>query len=446
MATQDRDIHQTLGQLNQTLSMIDQNLDQVSQDSSTKVLNGLAEAAAKLKANQEDLKEVFYELLTPFYQPGEGNNHNLDLSQLQDEVLKVIETKGEDELVGLVEGLEGLKKRGDELNERVIELMRDYDIVPKCSGIEESYKENKPMDLESLAFTKEDGKEKSQGLKRKLEIGDFSFYVVATQLYGFPWDAAMEIKTSLGHKGLVNSNRVFLEDEDQTVFDEDSDLDDDGELQEKDEGELKWVRVKKLKQVFEELKKKIDLNVSQKASDSVAEFDPVTVNLRIRFLKVIRNWIFHIESVFIDLMTEIYHVFSVNEAQETIFQDLKSKLKHMMEIYLGMVPISVYKIIYMMENPEELKRRGLVIRMAKLFRVQEKILYKKMNLKRRMDQAHKIIMRLRSMLVPAGDLSYTGLIKEVESGSYEKLLSESEKELRDIERNLDVVLSKLKIK
>ncbi|EOY19941.1 Uncharacterized protein TCM_045340 [Theobroma cacao] len=446
MATQDRDIHQTLGQLNQTLSMIDQNLDQVSQDSSTKVLNGLAEAAAKLKANQEDLKEVFYELLTPFYQPGEGNDHNLDLSQLQDEVLKVIETKGEDELVGLVEGLEGLKKRGDELNERVIELMRDYDIVPKCSGIEESYKENKPMDLESLAFTKEDGKEKSQGLKRKLEIGDFSFYVVATQLYGFPWDAAMEIKTSLGHKGLVNSNRVFLEDEDQTVFDEDSDLDDDGELQEKDEGELKWVRVKKLKQVFEELKKKIDLNVSQKASDSVAEFDPVTVNLRIRFLKVIRNWIFHIESVFIDLMTEIYHVFSVNEAQETIFQDLKSKLKHMMEIYLGMVPISVYKIIYMMENPEELKRRGLVIRMAKLFRVQEKILYKKMNLKRRMDQAHKIIMRLRSMLVPAGDLSYTGLIKEVESGSYEKLLSESEKELRDIQRNLDVVLSKLKIK
>ncbi|EOY19945.1 Uncharacterized protein TCM_045345 [Theobroma cacao] len=446
MATQDRDIHQTLGQLNQTLSMIDQNLDQVSQDSSTKVLNGLAEAAAKLKANQEDLKEVFYELLTPFYQPGEGNNHNLDLSQLQDEVLKVIETKGEDELVGLVEGLEGLKKRGDELNERVIELMRDYDIVPKCSGIEESYKENKPMDLESLAFTKEDGKEKSQGLKRKLEIGDFSFYVVATQLYGFPWDAAMEIKTSLGHKGLVNSNRVFLEDEDQTVFDEDSDLDDDGELQEKDEGELKWVRVKKLKQVFEELKKKIDLNVSQKASDSVAEFDPVTVNLRIRFLKVIRNWIFHIESVFIDLMTEIYHVFSVNEAQETIFQDLKSKLKHMMEIYLGMVPISVYKIIYMMENPEELKRRGLVIRMAKLFRVQEKILYKKMNLKRRMDQAHKIIMRLRSMLVTAGDLSYSGLIKEVESGSYEKLLSESEKELRDIQRNLDVVLSKLKIK
>ncbi|WRX11756.1 hypothetical protein QQP08_004243 [Theobroma cacao] len=426
--------------------MIDQNLDQVSQDSSTKVLNGLAEAAAKLKANQEDLKEVFYELLTPFYQPGEGNNHNLDLSQLQDEVLKVIETKGEDELVGLVEGLEGLKKRGDELNERVIELMRDYDIVPKCSGIEESYKENKPMDLESLAFTKEDGKEKSQGLKRKLEIGDFSFYVVATQLYGFPWDAAMEIKTSLGHKGLVNSNRVFLEDEDQTVFDEDSDLDDDGELQEKDEGELKWVRVKKLKQVFEELKKKIDLNVSQKASDSVAEFDPVTVNLRIRFLKVIRNWIFHIESVFIDLMTEIYHVFSVNEAQETIFQDLKSKLKHMMEIYLGMVPISVYKIIYMMENPEELKRRGLVIRMAKLFRVQEKILYKKMNLKRRMDQAHKIIMRLRSMLVTAGDLSYSGLIKEVESGSYEKLLSESEKELRDIQRNLDVVLSKLKIK
>ncbi|WRX12220.1 hypothetical protein QQP08_004707 [Theobroma cacao] len=102
MATEGRNIHQTLSQLNQTLSMIDKNLDQVIQDSSTEVLKGLAEAAAELKANQEDLKEVFYELLTPFYQPGEGNSHNVDLSQLQDEVLRVIETEGEDELTGIL--------------------------------------------------------------------------------------------------------------------------------------------------------------------------------------------------------------------------------------------------------------------------------------------------------------------------------------------------------
>ncbi|EOY19944.1 Uncharacterized protein TCM_045344 [Theobroma cacao] len=452
MATEDRDIHQTLGQLNQTLSVIDQNLDQVSQDSSTEVLNGLAEAVAGLKANQEELKDVFYELLTPFFQPGEGNSHNRDLSQLQDEGLRVIETEGEDELVGLVDGLEGLKKRGDELNERVIELMRDYNVVPKCSGgIEESYKENKPMDLESLAFTKEDGQEESQGPKRNLESRDFSFYVVATHLYGFPWNVAMEIKRSLGHRTLVESERLFLEDEDHIVLDEDSDSDDDGKLQEKDAGELKWVRVKKLKQIFEELKKKIyikeeiDLNVSPKASDSGDELDPVNVNLRIRFLKVIRNWIFHIESVFVDLMFEIYYMFPGNDAEENIFQDLKSKLEDMMEIYLGMVPISVYKIIYMMENTEGANLEALMKMMTTLLGSNEEILYEKMNLNDRMDQAHKIILRLSSMLVTA-DLSYTRFIKEGESATNEKLLSESEEELRDIQRNIDRVKSELKIK
>ncbi|WRX33994.1 hypothetical protein QQP08_027276 [Theobroma cacao] len=401
MATEDKDIHQMVSQLNQTLSLTDQNLDQVSEDRSTKVLNILAGAAAELKANQEDLKEDFYELLAPFYQSGEGNSRNFDLSQLQDEVLRVIGTKGENELVGLAEGLEGLKKRGDELNERVIELMTDYNIVPKCSGIEESSKENKTTDLGSLAFTEEDGQETSEGLKKKLESGEFSLYDVTIQLYGFPWDVAMEIETSLGYRRLVKSERLFLEDEGQIM------LDDDGELQEKDAGELKWVRVKKLKQKFEELKKKIyikeelDLNVSPKASDSG------------------------------------------NEAEETIFQDLQSKLKHMMEIYFGMVPISVYKIIYMMENPEGLKLDGLVMRMATVFGSDTERLYEKLKLNDRMDQAHKIILLLRSVLVTAG-LSYTRMIKEGESALYEKLLSESEEELREFQRNIDWVKSELK--
>ncbi|EOY33273.1 Uncharacterized protein TCM_041216 [Theobroma cacao] len=443
MATEDKDIHQMVSQLNQTLSLTDQNLDQVSEDRSTKVLNILAGAAAELKANQEDLKEDFYELLAPFYQSGEGNSRNFDLSQLQDEVLRVIGTKGENELVGLAEGLEGLKKRGDELNERVIELMTDYNIVPKCSGIEESSKENKTTDLGSLAFTEEDGQETSEGLKKKLESGEFSLYDVTIQLYGFPWDVAMEIETSLGYRRLVKSERLFLEDEGQIM------LDDDGELQEKDAGELKWVRVKKLKQKFEELKKKIyikeelDLNVSPKASDSGDDLDIVTVNTRIRFLRVLRNWIFHIESVFVDLMYEIYYMFSGNEAEETIFQDLQSKLKHMMEIYFGMVPISVYKIIYMMENPEGLKLDGLVMRMATVFGSDTERLYEKLKLNDRMDQAHKIILLLRSVLVTAG-LSYTRMIKEGESALYEKLLSESEEELREFQRNIDWVKSELK--
>ncbi|EOY19943.1 Uncharacterized protein TCM_045343 [Theobroma cacao] len=291
-------IFQALSQLHQTLFMIDQKLDQVSQHSSTKEHNGLAEAAAKLKSNQEDLKEIFY--------------------GLRDEVLGMIGTKEkEDDLKDLAVGLGSLKSKGDELNERVIESMRDYNIVPKCSGIEEGYK---PLDFES---------------------------------------PAMEIKTSLEHRRLFNSNLLFLEAEDQIVLDEDL-----GELEEKDEEELKWLRVKKLKQIFQELKKKIDLNVSSKASDSGDELGPEPVNLGIIFLKVIRNWTFHIEYVLIDLLSKIYYIFSVNDELETISQDLKSNLKHMMEIYLGMVPISVYKIIYMMENPEELKRKGLVIRMC----------------------------------------------------------------------------------
>ncbi|XWS28495.1 hypothetical protein CRYUN_Cryun25bG0074600 [Craigia yunnanensis] len=327
MATIDKDFGQTLSQVIHMFSDTDQFLNQLRQECNAegaKVLQKL-EGAEKMNASQADLKREIYELLTQFYQSDDDDNiHNLDLSQLQDEVLRVIGTKGKDELVGLVQGLEGFKKWIDEINEMVIELMRDLNIMP-IRSIKVSRKRKKPFDSSSLAnFTQEVGEETSERIKRKesanftqdfgegtneeevgeekservkeKENGVLSVSDVAIQMYGFVRDIASDIEASLGHRKLIQEEMLFDQDEAAIKFIEDSD--EDGEWQEKDPPGLNWVRVKKLKHRFEELKKKIfkkqepGLNVEPKIFGA-ADQDPESV--RPTFLRVIRNWIFHIE-------------------------------------------------------------------------------------------------------------------------------------------------------
>ncbi|XWS28494.1 hypothetical protein CRYUN_Cryun25bG0074500 [Craigia yunnanensis] len=429
MAAIDEDIDKTLSQINQILSQTDQCFEQLLQESDAKgvkMLQIVKDATQELIESQQDTKRELYEWLTPFYQSGDGDIRNLDLSQLQEEVIRVIRTKGKDELVGLVEGLERLKKRGDEINERVFKLMMDFNIVPKCREV----KKFTPSHLSSPG--KEVGKEKSdQGLKKK-ESGVLSVAGVAIEMYGFPWDISLHIEASLGLRKLIQNESLFNMDEALIIrLDEDSDEDVDPFLQ-KTAREQNWVRVKKLKRKFEELENKIykkqELHQNAAPKEGNGNEDPES--LRVSFLRVIRNWIFHIEAVLFDLVYELYYMLSGNQTAEAIFQCYRAKLEKLMKINHGMVPITVYKIIDMMEKPREFKAKGVVFRTPTKFGSGSRKLHKELN--DVIDHVHKIILRLRAVLSSSG-LSSAKRIIAGKSTSYENMLKQSEEEVRHIE-------------
>ncbi|OMO75090.1 laminin subunit beta-1 [Corchorus capsularis] len=220
---------------------------------------------------------------------------------------------------------------------------------------------------------------------------------VIVEMYGVSPNVVKMITESLADRNMVKKSSKKNQPDDVI-------------LQPEDAGALNWETVDFLGQHFESLK-----------------YNLVDDDLKLEILGVIKDWVFHLECNFSQLVHDLHGMMLGHVAAAAKFQEFKSALEDLKSYHNGVVPISVYKLLAMQEIPcherENLDDKGA--------------LYNKLEFDQMVDLLLEIISKFRFLLMASGlPNAKAQNVKSEVLISYEKALKQSQESMKEIERKM----------